>query len=1011
MKKKIAEHISSALPTIFTNIGKTLKDNFDASGQEILQDSTGTAAVIAKLFAKPAIDSYFQSLTKEKLKDHGLNVYVKAGFIQATESLEEIKDSLNQELAPESVLSFLNQGFAQQDFDAGSILLIFKPKYHPAIVAIKRHYENILKQFGTPSLAIKNFTRHFNEHIEEKVRDEFGDNYDEHIEETEEFRLNDAETDFLWDMSELGHIGFKDSENLRYEQTYACWKNVSEFKVGDNHEPNNIEEQEKDLQEINELIEQYFSKGTNGSLDKILFIIADFGKGKSVFLRHNASQLAKQYIDTQEGLFPVYFNLRNFSSYSSESKLGVISDYLEVEYAIKIDSEHFKKHQYIFLIDSLDESGELNKTSIEKVISSVKKIQNIDKEKCRTNRLVISTRPFDEGLESNLTSHNPYIIENEEKREVPYFISIYGFKKQQFNHWLINTLKEYPELDAIQTTGFAKDIIENIKQGKATDIHQLLLNNNTLSTSELRRPIFSYMIFQLIINNIDFSAVGKIGVYLSFLNLLTKDAKHIHDTTYSVNLEQEFEFRNLLHTIASLWMYKRQQGQQGALKKADICRVLDGKNKKQSDIEILGLYADKGVTEIQFLSHSYFGENDNVLHFQHQSFAEILLAEYYLKVFIKYALDEEFDIEEARTKLILGEPTAQTIQFFTEMLKLLIETAPEESSKQVIEKRKLLFPLMASLATKKHNKLFCNAIYYEWFKQCPCKENEANYPPELLDNWCIDQDKLDKIILLARGILESKTNYILTQAETKTVLYDNELLVVQDKLSNFSPDIDRWLALLVGNTLYNNVDEERFFNWGIKNFEHLFDLIRNYNYAYQTPIAEWGSKLFMGINMQGNKNRIVLSGNCPIGIDFSYSYLEDLSFIQANISSSVYFNLKSVNKFELAFSCIGQNIQIPIQLARMIDHGDSISGLVNFGPEKTYFSEYSGHSMPYIILPLKGLFIYGLKESLFTIEDIYSWFKFETKELEETFSKEIGDLTKYQPLKLEMKNDEGIPKN
>ena len=33
--------------------------------------------------------------------------------------------------------------------------------------------------------------------------------------------------------------------------------------------------------------------------------------------------------------------------------------------------------------------------------------------------------------------------------------------------------------------------------------------------------------------DIDFSAIGKIGVYLSFLNLLTKEAKHIHDTITS----------------------------------------------------------------------------------------------------------------------------------------------------------------------------------------------------------------------------------------------------------------------------------------------------------------------------------------------------------------------------------------------------------------------------------------------------------------------------------------------
>ena len=586
-----------------------------------------------------------------------------------------------------------------------------------------------------------------------------------------------------------------------------------------------------------------------------------------------------------------------------------------------------------------------------------------------------------------------------------YFISIYGFKKQQFNHWLICTLKNYSKLDTIQTSDFAKDIIENIKQGKDADIHQLLLKNDTLSISELRRPIFAYMIFQLIINNIDFSAVGKIGVYLSFLNLLTKDAKHIHDTSYMVNLGQEFAFRNLLHTISSLWMYQRQQGKQGALNKADICRVLDGDDKKESDTIILERYANEGVTEIQFLSHSYFGKNDNILHFQHQSFAEILLAEYYLKIFIKYALDKDSDVEEARAKLVLGEPTMQTIQFFTEMLNLLKETATNINNKQAIEKRKLIFPLMASLATEKNNGLFCNAIYYEWFKNCPCVENEANYPPTLLEDWCINQDKIDKIIGLAREIIESKTNYILAKAETKTALYDNELLVVQHRLNSFPPDIDRWLALLVGNTLFNNVKKEIFFNWNIKNYDHLFDLIKNWNCAYRMPAPVWGTKLFMGINMSDNTNQVVLACCSLVGIDFSHSYFENLTFMYSDIRATVYLNMHSLSNFDLAFTHIGQNIQTPIQLARLVDHGHAEEGWSNFGSEKTYIGKESiaigSMCINQITHTLKGLFIYGLNNKLFTIEDIKSWFEFETEEIAKQFFKEVGDLSQYQVQKLE----------
>lgn len=41
----------------------------------------------------------------------------------------------------------------------------------------------------------------------------------------------------------------------------------------------------------------------------------------------------------------------------------------------------------------------------------------------------------------------------------------------------------------------------------------------------------------------------------------------------------------------------------------------------------------------------------------------MLLAEYYLKVFINYALNDNTSVEEARIRLNIGNPTAQTIEF------------------------------------------------------------------------------------------------------------------------------------------------------------------------------------------------------------------------------------------------------------------------------------------------------------------------------------------------------------
>ncbi|MCK4764081.1 MAG: NACHT domain-containing protein [Candidatus Aminicenantes bacterium] len=1031
MKKETTERIVNAIPGIFKNIVDYTKRNFDEKGKEILGGAGGTFGVLVNLFGKSLIDKYFEKKTGKKLDDFGLQTYFKAALVQAGKSLSVIEDKLKEDVKPGRFFEILNESLSDQElhFKESDVLLIFQPKYHPAVLFVKDNYLQVLREIHATDADIKKFQRDFNENIENQIQAEFGNDYDDHLTQTEEHRLEKNETHFLWEMKELGRIGFKESENLRYEDTYARWEKVSNLRGKEDDKLNGgkNKENEKALKPVETLIEEYFNNEPGNHLEKILFIIADFGKGKSVFLRHCAAKLAKKYLEIKEGIFPVYFNLREFKNYASEQRLGVISDYLETKYSIKLDDDYFKKKRYVFLIDSLDESGELNKAAIDKVITSVKSIQGIDKSAYKTNRIIISSRPFDEGLSHHLKSHKPHIIKNKEDRDIEYFVSIYGFTGKQFNDWLLTTLKNEKDLDKIKATGFAREIIDSIKKQKKIDVYDKLVKDKTLSRSELRRPIFAYMIYQLILNNIDFSTLGKIGVYLSFLNLLTKDAKHIHDTDYRVNLKEEFGFRNLLHAIAALWMYKRQQGKQAALKKADICRVLDGEDKGESDEKILECYGKKDVVEIKFLSHSYFGENDNVLHFQHQSFAEILLAEYYLKVLIKYALDEEFDVEEARTKLILGEPTEQTIQFFKEMLRLLRETAAQEPTKEVIEKRRLLFPLMASLATQKNNRLFCHGIYYGWYKKCKIQENQTEYPFDSLKNWCIGREEINKIVKLCKEIMESKTNFLMTKAEKKTALYNKELLAIQnEKLNSFPPDMDRWLALLAGNELYNDEEKEEFFNGKIKNFEHLFDLIRNWNYAYGEPAPSWGQKLFKGIDMRENKDEINLSRLRLSGLDFSFSILKNLSisdsfssscsfncvdFENFDISSSyiygaVFHDIKSIKgNFRLDFCSLAPGTYVPQLLSERFSKGESF----NFGINTSFFS--TSTTFPKILLneifrPIVDLSIYGLQHSLFTIDEIKTWFEFESKEDKKIFFEKIDKLKKYEVKKKESEERE-----
>lgn len=1015
MKRKNLGRVVEVIPDFLTNAVDYLKKNFDENGQDIIGSANGTAGVVIKLLAKPLLDKYFENKTEKKLENFGLQLYIKSAILQAGKSIELIEDKLDQESSPSIITGILAKSMQEEitSFDKDNAILVFQPQYHPAVESVKRSYERMLRELGANQTDINTFLKHYNENIENTIKNEFGEDYEKHLENTKEFRLKDNEVKLLIETIRQGKIGFKPNENLKYETTYAHWQPVGSLRESDQA---NLEENEESeiLKPIEELIEEYFIINEDNHLKKILFAIADFGKGKSVFLKHYAAKLAKEYLETSEGYFPVYFNLRNFTNYSNEVHLGVISDFLETEYSIKIKDDYFAKKKYVFLIDSLDESGELNKAAIDKVIHSVKSIQGIDKSLYRTNRIIMSSRPFDEGLYPHLQEHEPYKIKNKENKEIACCLNVYGFTKKQFNDWLQYTLKSDSELESISINGFAKEIVDAVKKNKRIDIYEKLLKNGTLSESELRRPIFSYMIYQLIMHNVDFMEVGKLGVYLSFLNLLTKEAKHIDDPTFQVNLREEWEFRNILHATAALWAYQRQKGKQGMLKKADICRVLDGKkNNDESDNKVLE--RNKNITEIQFLSHSYFGENNNVLHFQHQSFAEILLAEYYLKIFIRYALDKNANIDEARAKLVAGEPTEQTIFFLKELLELLKETSAESSTPQIIEKRKLLFPLMASLSIEKHNRVFCNKISYSWFESYSFEDNETEYPESLLKNWCIGPEEIKSILTFAATILNSETIYQAGQTTPKIALFDFEVIEIttNQKTTNY----DKWLALLVGNHLYNQVKAKKsptLFNRDYQiNPLHLFNLIKDWNYSFDDSSPNWGRHLFRGIDMK-NSNCLILNCLNFDGIDFSFSTLrnfrswganwsrtklDDCYFEKVDFISSLFFgtsiqNIKELKKFEMG------NCQVTPSGFTLLDGLKTINMETNNGVNKNRPPVFIPK---YVDLELfntcSGFMVYGLKKSFFTIETLKTYFTFEDEKIKKRFLKKIDSLKKYEAKK------------
>ncbi len=1019
MKQAKVQDIVKVMPNILKSFSGYIKDTFDKNGQEALDDANGVIGILIKLFAKDYIDNYFSKKTEDKLANFGLSVYLQASLIQVGKSISEIEtedeiDKTNFKVISTHIQDLIDR--KTESFDTKNILTIFQAKYHPIIKFTKESTKQVLAEMGYSQSICNSFLKNFNDNIESRIMNTFGEeNYKKHKKEVKKFVVSEREAELLSDMFALKKIGFKEDENLKYEETYGSWNRVSnllsssqpiEYEVKA-HEI--IDQETETLLLVEDLIEEYYSSKESIVLREIAFIIADFGKGKSVFLKHYASKLAKKYIETSEGFFPIYFNLRNFRNYQSNTTAGVIADFLRKDYGIEITSDEFKNKKYMFLIDSLDESGDLNKNSIDDVLSSIKEIQNIDAEHSRNNRIIVTSRPFEDGLDTQIKNCLPYI----DKDKHQYFISVHGFKENQFNDWIRNSLKDYLSKAEIETNSFTKKIVDSVKNDKDIDIYALLIKNRTLTKEELKRPIFAYMIYQLIINNIDFSTIGKTGVYLSFLNLLTKEAKHIDDSESEYNLQDEIESRNILHAISALWMYERQQGKQGTLKKADIFRVLEGKKIYENDKKVLDENIGNEASDIKFLSHSYFGANDDLLHFQHQSFAEMLLAEYYLKIFIKYALDDG-DIEEARVYLNLGEPTEQTVSFFKELLQLLKDSCSDDEK----EKRKLLFPLLASSATQKHNKnIRCDSLYFEWLKPMKIDTLTAG-SNQLIENWCIDDERLEKIVTLSKSILESKKEYLTTKSNVCDALFDGEVVEIESESLNRVPhNIDKWFALLVGNILKNNEEKKIFFNSVIDRQEVFFEMMKNWNNNYDTAVPEWARSFFQGINTTKSNKDINCQGLEIVDVNFSYSNLKNLSLRRCTIFGSQFDNcsFENIELFSTVYDTTFNNI-IGLKNSTIIFSNDLVSAelmckffakgrgigikrksfigkvdYVYYSDEENNF-ENGTDEIDKVFNTQKGFLEYGLKNKVFSVQNIIDAYEYDSKESKEFFSEKVKEL-------------------
>ncbi|WP_339756128.1 SMEK domain-containing protein [Algoriphagus aquimarinus] len=973
----------------------------------------------------------YDKLEDEKFTNLAYKTYLKAAFEQAQKSYLNIQIEVKNKIPIDQFNVLLSDLFTDLkcDLNESDFPLVNDPINHPAIRLIKTTIIKIFERFGVNKEQENLFIKNFNENIDGQLIETFGSvNYEKHLSDTNDKWIRKNEMDFLIKMKGLAKLGFVDGEELEYQETFGSWKDVRQYGSFDEdlyydhslysskRQLGNLNSKEKEVKLVEELIDEYFisnEKDKEDLLNNILFLIADFGKGKTSFLHHYASKLAKNYLTTHEGLFPIYLNLNEYDKYSNSPSLGIISNYLAKAFKIDIKEDYFKKKNYIFLIDSLDECGELNEVNIDKVVKNVVEIQNLDSINQRNNRLIIASRPIAVGLKEQISKYKPFCIKviDEEENIIETsenYVSVYGFKEEQFDNYVEFALKKYLISSKKTENDFVG--ISNLIFKKITSLQKLelysMLYGKVLKESELKRPIFAYMIYKLIISNSNFIDFGKVGVYISFLNQLSRDAKHKDDSNHKVSLKDEFIYRNILHASALLWQYKRQSGEQTSLTKADICRTIEEKEIDKDDRKVLAEFVD--IDSIHFLSHSYLGEKENTLHFQHQSFAEILLAEYYLKILIKYSIEENTDLEEARIRLSIGMPTDQTIEFFNGLLALLKESVlGDYKDSTVYAKRELLTPLLASLAIKKHNrKLYStrlNATWFEKHEEILFSKNKIG--KDIINDFPITQTVLNKIHILCQGIINSSKMYFIAEPSRHSILYKNEMFSIK-KSESYTYEIDKWLSLIAGNLIVTDVSSGNFFNSSIDP-KCLFNMIRNWNYT-KGNVSQWMFDLFMGIDMKDNSDTIYYDYLNINGLNFSFSYIKKLilknsqirgcnfsnssfeffEIEESDISYSIFDNISVIKEedvyrvngisgyFSLSFCFFSQGVLFPRKLNDLLK--GTTHGIVNFGSDYCVINCVNSHEFfETYFEPFRGVFQYLISIGTSSELILYS-FRFES---------------------------------
>ncbi|RIE05108.1 NACHT domain-containing protein [Cohnella faecalis] len=579
----------------------------------------------------------------------------------------------------------------------------------------------------------------------------------------------------------MAKVGFDEGESLPYMDTYATWENVTSL---DN--PNRYTLGKPEL--LSEMVERYFAAEENG--ENMLFVVADFGKGKSTFLRHMAAKMAGAYRDSREIPLPVYFNLREYTKYEkfgpvlNLNKEGVIKDFLKETTGIDFANRQHPifSQSILFLIDSLDECGSLSASDVMQVVRSVKAIVDY----CRGAKIIVTTRPIPNVLGQVIKEMNDPV--NQAWR----FASIYGFQPDQFADYMQAL---HPKLPVESVHAYNRKLLDTIRSGQS--IYETF--NGLLNEEELKRPILAYMLYKLLEEDYELEKDSKLGIYLSFINLLTKDAKHVDDSGRKDDWLKRLGYRNLLYVTAVMWMKNLHLNGGGFLRLDDL-------------EEALG----EDASLVQFMSHSYFKNAGGIYHFNHQSFAEIIIAEYYVRLLLWSALENK-TANELSPFLAIGNPTEQTVSFVKSLLNMLCDATIGDDrldGNSLLKIRRALSPMMSSLGAAEYNRppdddKAGNAqrdgyLYSSYIRRVWNAEQWGGFSEisdRMLEQWPIKPEHIEKMIENAAALVNGEDDYVFFQPQRMNHSFNRDVYRIEGRKKTFDPDTERWIAMLCGTTL------------------------------------------------------------------------------------------------------------------------------------------------------------------------------------------------------------------